>query len=154
MSSLVFEWLSSKSCTQNSGHMVGEVLCVGVSSMPCFGGLGTPSPGRRALLCLFGKDFFFQLTCLFVSLFIYFWLHWVFIAVHGLSLVAVSWGYSSLRCAGFSSWWLLLLQSMCSRCAGFSSCGAWAQQLWRTGSKAQAQQLWRVGPRECGLQQL
>lgn len=59
MSSLVFEWLSSKSCKQNSGHMVGEVLCVGTSSMPCFGGFGTPPPGRRTLLYLFGKDFFF-----------------------------------------------------------------------------------------------
>ena len=28
--------------------------------------------------------------------FIYFWLHWVFVAVHGLSLVAASRGYSSL----------------------------------------------------------
>ena len=39
-----------------------------------------------------------------------FWLHWVFDAMQGLSLVAESKGYSSLRCAGFS-WWLLLLQS-------------------------------------------
>ena len=42
----------------------------------------------------------------------YFWLHWVFIAARGLSLVAVSRGYSSLRCACFSLWWLLLLWSM------------------------------------------
>ena len=39
----------------------------------------------------------------------------------GLSLVAASGGYSSLRCAGFSLWWLLLLQS-----TGFSSCGTQA----------------------------
>ena len=31
-----------------------------------------------------------------------FWLCWVFVAVRGLSLVAASEGYSSLRCAGFS----------------------------------------------------
>ena len=36
-------------------------------------------------------------------------------------------GYSSLRCAGFSLPWLLLLQSMGSRCTGFSSCSTWAQ---------------------------
>ena len=30
----------------------------------------------------------------FKNLFIYFWLHWVFVAVRGLSLVAVSGGYS------------------------------------------------------------
>ena len=54
----------------------------------------------------------------------YFWLHWVFVAVRGLSLVASSWGYSSLRCVGFSLWWLLLLWSTGSRHAGFSSCGS------------------------------
>ena len=57
-----------------------------------------------------------------IYLFIYFWLRWVFIAAHRLSLVAVSRGYSSLRCAGFSLQWLLLLQSTGSRHAGFSSC--------------------------------
>ena len=45
----------------------------------------------------------------------------------GFSLVAASGGYSSLRCTGFSFWWLLLLQSTGSRCAGFSSCGTRAQ---------------------------
>ena len=59
--------------------------------------------------------------------FIYFWLHWVFVAAHGLSLVAASGGYSSLWCAGFSLQWLLLLQSTGSRCAGISSCGTRAQ---------------------------
>ena len=57
----------------------------------------------------------------------YFWLHWVFVAACGLSLVVESRGYSSLWCAGFSLGWLLLLQSMGSRCMGFSSCGTWAQ---------------------------
>ena len=46
--------------------------------------------------------------------------------MHGLSLVAVSGGYSSLWCVGFSLRWLLLLQSTGSRRVGFSSCGAWA----------------------------
>ena len=59
--------------------------------------------------------------------FIYFWLHWVFVAVRGLSLVAVSGGYSSLQCVGFSLWWLLFLRSTGSRRAGFSSCGMRAQ---------------------------
>ena len=52
----------------------------------------------------------------FFNLFI--WLHWVFIAVHGLSLVTASEGYSLLRCAGFSLRWRLLLQSTGSRHAG------------------------------------
>ena len=57
----------------------------------------------------------------------YFWLRWVFVAVHGLSLVAVKGGYSSLRYVVFSLRWLLLLQSMGSRCTGFNSCGMRAQ---------------------------
>ena len=59
--------------------------------------------------------------------FIYFWLCWVLVAAHGLSLVEASGGYSSLQCAGFSLWWFLLLRSTGSRCVGFSSCGTQAQ---------------------------
>ena len=68
------------------------------------------------------------LWCLFflINLFIYFWLFWVFFAAHGLSLVVLSGGYSSLWCAGFSLRWLLLLPSTGSTRAGFSSCGTWA----------------------------
>ena len=65
--------------------------------------------------------------------------------MHGLSLVAVSGGYSLLLCAGFSLRWLLLLWSTGSRCVGFSSCGMRAQQLWLAGSRVQAQQLWCTG---------
>ena len=63
----------------------------------------------------------------FFYLFIYFWLHWVFFAARGLSLVAASGGYSSLWCAGLSLRWLLLLRSTGSRRAGFSSCGTRSQ---------------------------
>ena len=60
----------------------------------------------------------------FIYLFIYyFWLHWVFFAVHRLSLVTVSGSYSWLWCVSFSLWWLLLLRSMGSRHTGLSSCG-------------------------------
>ena len=76
-----------------------------------------------------------------IYLFVYFRLRWVFIAACGLPLVAASGGYSLLRCAGFSLRWFLLLRSTGSRCAGFSSCGMQAQQLWRTGLVA----LWHVG---------
>ena len=70
----------------------------------------------------------------------FFWLHWVFVAAHGLSfLVAVSGAYSLLRYAGFSLRWLLLLQSIGSKHAGFSSCGTCAQYLWLVGSRVQAQ---------------
>ena len=65
--------------------------------------------------------------------------------LHGLSQVAASGGYSSLQCAVFSLQWLLLLQSMRSLHASFSSCGTQAQQLWLAGSRVQAQQLWCTG---------
>ena len=64
---------------------------------------------------------FFKIN-LFI-LFIYFLLRWVLVAACRLFLVAASRGYSSFQCAGFSLWWLLLLRSMGSRRAGFSSCG-------------------------------
>ena len=82
--------------------------------------------------------------------FFFFWLHWVFVATHGLSLVLASRVYSTLWCAGFSMQWLLLLQSITlgawasavaarglSSCdsraleQGLGSCGVWA--LGRTG---------------------
>ena len=59
--------------------------------------------------------FFFFFGCVGSSL-----LHW-------LSLVAANRGYSSLWCAGFSLWWLLLLRSTGSKCVGFNSCSVWAQ---------------------------
>ena len=66
-------------------------------------------------------------------LFIYFWLCWVFVAVHGLSLVEVSGGYSSMRCAVFSLQWLLFCgaralgtQASVVVARGLSSCGLWA----------------------------
>ena len=65
------------------------------------------------------QSFFFFLINLFI-LFIYFWLLWVFIAVHGLSLVVVSGrtlccGASASHCGGLGS-----------RHLGFSSCGTQA----------------------------
>ena len=87
--------------------------------------------------------YFFNKFIYFI--YFHFWLCWVSVAVRGLSLVVASGGYSSLRCAGFSLRWLLLLPSTGSRGTGFSSCGTPAQQLWLAGSRAQAQQLWRTG---------
>ena len=84
--------------------------------------------------------------CVFsINLFIYFWLHWVFIAACRFSLFVASGGYSLLQCVGFSLRWLLLLWSTGSRHTGFSSCGTRSQQLWFGSSRAQAQQLWCQG---------
>ena len=73
---------------------------------------------------------FFLILLLFI-LFIYFWLRWVFAAVRGLFLAAVSGGYSSLWCAGFSLQWRLLLQSTGSRPR---ASGVVAHGLWSVGS--------------------
>ena len=78
-------------------------------------------------------------------LFIYFWLHWVFVAARRVSLVEASGGYSSLPCVGFSLQWLLLLPSMGSRHAGFSSCGSWALECRLRSCGSQAQLLHGIG---------
>ena len=84
-----------------------------------------------------------QLLFFFFNKFIYFYLFICgcieSVAVLWLSLVAGCRSYSLSRCVGFSLQWLLLLQSMGSRYAGFSSCGTQAQYLWLVGSRAQAQ---------------
>ena len=54
---------------------------------------------------------------------LFFWLHWLFVAVCGLSLAVVSRGYSSWQWVGFSLGWLLLM----------GSTGYRDQQLWCTG---------------------
>ena len=86
-----------------------------------------PSTDKYSLAPEEGLPFFFFFLINVFILFVYFWLHWVFIAARGLSLLAVSWGYSSLRQAGFSLQGLLLLHSTGSRSMGCSSCGTWAQ---------------------------
>ena len=70
--------------------------------------------------------------------FIGFWLHYVFVAVWGLSPVVESGGYAWLWCTGFSLWWLLLW-GMDSRRSGFSSCCIGAHELWLEGSRERAQ---------------
>ena len=71
-------------------------------------------------------------------LFIYFWLHWVLAAAHGLSLLSASGGCFSFWCMDFSLQWLLFLQSTGSLLSlwnvwesevaalGLNSCGLWA----------------------------
>ena len=68
--------------------------------------------GGHFILALFS---FFYFNFIY---FIYFWLCWIFVSVRGLSLVAVSGGHSSSRCAGLSLSRPLLLRSTSSRRAG------------------------------------
>ena len=67
------------------------------------------------------KTFFFFLIYLFIFGYV------GSLLLRGLSLIAMSGGYSLLWCMGFSLWWLLLLQSTGSRRTGFSSSGTRAQ---------------------------
>ena len=73
----------------------------------------------------------------------YFQLGWVFIALHGLCLAAVT-GATLLCCAGFSF-------------GGYSCCGAWALGAWELGAgahKLSSCGLWDLEPRlrSCGTQ--
>lgn len=67
----------------------------------------------------------------FAAVYTYFYTHFLvalgLVAVHGLSLVAVSRDYSSLPFEGFSLWYHLWLWSTGSRHTGFSSCSTPAQ---------------------------
>ena len=72
---------------------------------------------KLALVRLSNYELFFK-----IYFFIYFGVCWVSTAALRLSLVVVSRGYSSLRYAGFSLQWLLLLQKTGCRHVGFSSC--------------------------------
>ena len=81
---------------------------------------------KKRLPCVWPGHFFFWyfFNCKFIIFKIY-------LSIYGCI-------ESSLRCAGFSLQWLLLLRSMGSRRTGLSSCSSRV-------SRAQAQQLWRTG---------
>ena len=82
------------------------------------------------MLCDGQEWFYFSFSCLFFNkiFFIYFRLHWVFIATSRLFLFAVSRDHSlQLQCVGFSLWWLLLMQNKGSGHTGFSSCDTQTQ---------------------------
>ena len=82
-----------------------------------------------------------------------------FIASHGLSLFAVRGGFFSLRCTGFSFWWLLLLRSTAPLGAwasvlaarGLSSCGTWALEHVGFSIAACGLSSCSTGSRECVL---
>ena len=65
-------------------------------------------------LVVFREDDFWVFFCFCFGI-NRFWLHWIFVALRGLSLVAESRDYSSLQDKGFSLWWLLLLWDTGSR---------------------------------------
>ena len=72
---------------------------------------------------LFFHSFFFFFYYLFI-----FRLYWVFVAVRGVSLVAVSGGYSSLLFKGFPLQWLLLVWSAGSGFSCSPACGIFLDQ--------------------------
>ena len=105
-------------CQINPSHMTIIVIIITIVIIILLMVISGPGTTLGVLFC------FFNLFIYFMYLFL---LCWVFVAACGLSLVAVSGGYSSLQCAGFLLRWLLLLQSTGSRRVGFSSCSMWAQ---------------------------
>ena len=76
--------------------------------------------------------------------FIYLWPHWVLIAVHGLSLVAVSRDHPSCSTRASHRQWLLSLQSTSPRARGPGSGAPWALER-RLSSHGPRAQLWHVG---------
>ena len=68
----------------------------------------------------------------FIHLFIYFWLLWVFVAVHGLSLAAASRGFSCCRAQALGTRASVAVARNLSSCGSWalkcrlSSCGTWA----------------------------
>ena len=90
-----------------------------ITNISCFTVL---SPGRA--------DSTFSGGIVFLN-FIYFWLHWVFIAAHGLSLVAASRGSSLLRARAshYSGFFCFGARALAVRASvvvawGLSSCGS------------------------------
>ena len=74
----------------------------------------------------------------------FFGFNFIFFGCVGSSLLYA--GFLQLRRAGAT----LRCGAWASHCGGFSCCraralGAWAQQLWLAGSRAQARQLWHAG---------
>ena len=78
--------------------------------------------GRRFTIWATREVHIYVCMCIYIYVYIYIYIYkilflylllllWVFVASWGLSIVAVSGGCSSLWCAVFSLWWLLLWQS-------------------------------------------
>ena len=144
------EWGLLSSCSVSASHCDGFFCCEAwalgtqaqqlqltgsrapTQSLGCLG-LITPqhvaSSWTRDQICVpcIGKWILIQCTTreVPVCLFVYFWLHLVFLAAGGLSLGMASGGYSSLWCTGFSCGGFSC-GGQASPCGGFCCCGAQA----------------------------
>ena len=90
-------------------------------------------PVPLSFFSFFAWLFFFLKGYHFIYLFcLFFLLLWVFVAAHRFSLVAVSWGHSSLQCmASHCTGFSCAAQALGTRASvaavlGLSSCGTWA----------------------------
>ena len=119
-------------------------LCPG-SEFQAISAVLLPCPGQAESWPLASSFYFILLKIFFISLFIYLWLHWVFVAACGL--------YSS-----WSDWELLfdsvrgLLIAVSSLCCGTQALGAWASVvvacgLGSCGSRALEHRLSSCGAR-------
>ena len=96
--------------------------CNVVSELACFLLINLSSQGQIDDMLFAGDNIYLNSFCLKkkeLRLFIYFWLHWVFLAVRGPSSVALH----RLLIVGASP-----VAEAGSGCSGFSSCGVWAPE--------------------------
>ena len=96
---------------------------------------------RASVLAVGWVPSFLYVLCL-VELEFFQWINYIcscagssLLSMGFLQLLNASRSYSLLLCPGVSLPWLLLLQSMSSRCMGFSSYNTWAQQLQCAGCR-------------------
>ena len=141
------------SCGVRAPEHVGSVAAARGLSCPTACGILVPPPGIEPMSpALEGRflptgppgksqslSFFFNKLKKYIYLFIYLWLHWVFVAMHRLSLVAASGGYSSLWCAGFS-------------CCGARALGAPASVAVARGLSSSGSQALECRLSSCGAQ--
>ena len=117
---------------------VGSVVAVHDSLLLCVSDL--PEQGIKLVSPCIGRQILTHCTTgevsqTFKCIYFYFWPCCISVALHRLSLVVMSRGYSSSKCMGFSLKWLLLLQSIGFRMHGLthglSSCSS---QVLESGS--------------------
>ena len=130
-------WLNNSCCM--------GILCFILSSVDGYLSFHFLAIMNNATINLLCTNFCFEIY--FKDLFC-FWLHWVFVAVCGLSLVAVSKVYPSLGLTGFSSRWLLFEASL--GLTGFLWWLLFEASLGLTGSSAGASIVAACGLSSCG----
>ena len=107
-----------------------------------FRGPGNLPPSFFFFTSNFPTIFSLLLACFLSFFFLSFWLCWVFVAAHRLSLVAASWGYSLLQCMGSS---LQCLLFCVAQALGARASAVAASRLSSSGARALERRLSSCG---------